>query len=73
MSADRSDRFPKAAEADAVRRHHEKLNLQNTLFCAFVLLSICVLIWNDKIAKDLSGTLLASLIAYWFGSQRKSD
>lgn len=63
----------KAAIAEAERRHHEKLNLHNSVFCLFVLGAICILIWNDKIAKDLSGTLLASLIAYWFGSHRKSE
>ena len=39
-------------------------------FSAFLLVILTVLLWHDKITKELAAGLLGSLIGYWYGRDR---
>ena len=39
-------------------------------FSAFLLVILSVLLWQDKITKELAAGLLGSLIGYWYGRDR---
>lgn len=40
------------------------------LFSAFLLLVVSVLLWNDKMSKEVAAGLFGSLIGYWYGRDK---
>jgi hypothetical protein len=58
----------RAIEADkqiALRTYYAGLS-----FSAFLLLVVSVLLWNDKLSKEVAAGLFGSLIGYWYGRDK---
>ena len=60
----------KTKEADAQRAFAWKATLMGLGFSALVFILLCVLLWHDKITKELAAGLIGSLIGYWYGHQK---
>lgn len=60
----------KTREATACKEVSVKLHYLGLAFSAFVLLMLSILLWHDKITKELAAGLLGSLIGYWYGRDK---
>lgn len=60
----------KAKEADTQNRLAWKANYVGLGFSGIVFILLCVLLWYDRIAKELAAGLIGSLFGYWYGHQK---
>ena len=57
--------------AESGRRHQERMVIGSLVFGLVIFAALCTMIWHDKLSRELGGTLMGSLIGYWYGRSKE--